>query len=84
MQKGSNVTCWVSQTTMKDFLRCKMLNFPRWFKMFRKEFQEAIKNTISKYKTIVFGADTLICTKCLNELRNQQVIDQIVYRKMLI
>ena len=52
--------------------------------MFRKEFQEAIKNTISKYKTIVFGADTLICTKCLNELRNQQVIDQIVYRKMLI
>ena len=52
--------------------------------MFRKEFQEAIKNTISKYKTIVFGADTLICTKCLNELRNQQVIDQIVYRKKLI
>lgn len=52
--------------------------------MFRKEFQKAIKNTISKYKTIVFGADTLICTKCLNELRNQQVIDQIVYRKKLI
>lgn len=52
--------------------------------MFRKEFQKAIENTISKYKTIVFGADTLICTKCLNELRNQQVIDQIVYRKKLI
>ena len=36
-----------------------------------------------KYKKINFGANTLICTECWNELRKQQVIDEIIYRKEL-
>lgn len=36
--------------------------------MFKEELQLAIKDTITKYKEIAFGADTPVCTECLNEV----------------
>ena len=44
----------------------------------------AIKDTISRYKEIIFGVDSPICKKCLDELEKQQVIDEKVYDKMRI
>ena len=46
--------------------------------------EKAIKDTITKYKEIIFGPDSPICIKCLNELRNQQVIDKKVHDKKLM
>ena len=41
----------------------------------KEELDEAIKDTITKYKEIIFGPDTPACMACLDELRRQQVID---------
>ena len=43
------------------------------------ELEEAIKDTIKRYKEIIFGSDTPACIACLDELRKQQAIDQHVY-----
>ena len=40
-----------------------------------KEHENAIKNTIVKYKDIIFDADTPIFIKCLGELKKQLVIN---------
>ena len=42
----------------------------------KEELEEAIKNTITGYKEIIFGPDTPTCMACLNELPKQQVINQ--------
>ena len=48
----------------------KKLNIPRRNCMkIKEELEEAIKDTITKYKEIIFGP-------CLNELRKKQVIDE--------
>ena len=41
----------------------------------KEELEEAIKETIRRYKEIIFGADSPICMVCLDERRKQQVID---------
>ena len=46
-----------------------------------EDFQDTIKDTIIKYKEIIFALDGPICIKCLDELRKQQVIDDNVYTK---
>ena len=33
-----------------------------------KELEEAIKDTITRYKEIIFGSDTPTCMVCLEEL----------------
>ena len=54
----------------------KELNIPRRNCVKTKqELEKAIKDTIIRYKEIVFGADSPICMKCLDELRKQQVIN---------
>ena len=50
----------------------------------KEELEEAIKDTITRYKDIVFGSDTPSCMACLEELRRQQVIDQHVYDQKLM
>ena len=35
----------------------------------KEELEEAIKDTITGYKEIIFGSDTLACMACLDELR---------------
>ena len=63
----------------------KQLNIPRPNCMkTNEELEEAIKGTITKYKEIIFGPDTPVCTTCLNEHRKQQVIDKKVYDQKLM
>ena len=52
--------------------------------MSTEDLQKAIKGTIIKYKEIIFGVDTPVCAECLNELRKQQVINEVLYRKKLL
>ena len=48
----------------------KKLNIPRQNCMkIREELEEAIKDTITGYKKIIFGSDTPTCMACLDELR---------------
>ena len=50
----------------------------------KEELEEAIKDTITGYKGIIFGSDTPACMAWLDELRKQQVIDQKIYDQKLI
>ena len=50
----------------------------------KEELQEAIKDTISRYKETIFGSDIPTCMVCLDELRKQQIIDQKVYDQNLM
>ena len=48
----------------------KKLNIPRRNSMKTKEeLEEAIKDTITRYKEIDFSSDAPACMACLNELR---------------
>ena len=63
----------------------KKLNIPRRNCVKTKEeLEEAIKDTITKYKEIIFGPDSLVCMACLNEPRKKQVIDGKVYNQKLM
>ena len=50
----------------------------------REELEKAIKDTITKYKDIFFGADSPACMACLDELWKQLVIDQKAYDQKLM
>ena len=50
----------------------------------KEELEEAIKDTITGYKEIIFGSDIPACMTCLDELRKQQVIDQKIYDQKLM
>ena len=63
----------------------KKLNIPSRNCMKKKEeLEEAIKDTITRYKEIIFGSDNLACMACLDELRKQQVIDQKICDQKLM
>ena len=63
----------------------KKLNIPRRNCMKTKEeLEKATRDTITKYKEIIFGADTPACMTCLNELRKKQVIDEKVQDQKLM
>ena len=49
----------------------------------KEELEEAIKDTIKRYKEIIFSLDTTAYMACLDELRNQQAIDHHVYDQRL-
>ena len=50
----------------------------------KEELEEAIRDTITKYKEIIFGPDSPVCMACLDELRKQQVIDKKVFDQKLM
>ena len=50
----------------------------------KEELEKAIKDTITRYKEIIFGPDTPLCMACLDELRKQQAVDQYVYDQKLM
>ena len=50
----------------------------------KEEFEEAIKDTITMYKEIIFGSDTPACLACLEELRKQHIIDQKIFDQKLM
>ena len=63
----------------------KKLNIPRRNCMKTKEeLEKATRDTIAKYKEIIFGADTPACMTCLNELRKKQIIDEKVQDQKLM
>ena len=50
----------------------------------KKELKKSIKDTIRKYKEIIFGADSPACMASLDELRKQQVMYKKVYDQKLM
>ena len=50
----------------------------------KEELEETSKDTITRYKDIIFGSDTPACIAGLHELRKQQVIDHQVYDQRLM
>ena len=50
----------------------------------KEELEEAIKETITKYKEIIFDLDTPTCTACLGELQKKQIIDQKIFNQRLM
>ena len=61
------------------------LNIPRRnYMKTKEELEEAIKDTIKRYKEIILGSDTLACMACLDELQKQQIIDQKIYDQKLM
>ena len=57
--------------------KAKELNIPRQNCMkSEEELEKAIKDTVIKYKEIIFGKDSPNCMECLDELRKQHVIYQ--------
>ena len=50
----------------------------------KEDLEQAIKDTITKYKEILFGPDTPVCMRCLDEHRKQQVIDKKVCNQKLM
>ena len=65
--------------------KTKELNKPRRNCMKTKqELEKAIKDTIIRFKEVIFGADSPICIKYLDELQKQQVIGEKVYDQRLM
>ena len=63
----------------------KKLNIPHRNSMETKEeLEEALKDTITRYKEIIFGSDTPACMACLDMLRKQQIIDQKIFDQKLM
>ena len=48
----------------------------------KEELEEAIKDTINRYKGIIFGSD--VCMACMDELWKQQIIDKKIYNQKLM
>lgn len=59
----------------------KELNIPRRNLMSRENLQKATKDIIIKCKEIIFGVDSPVSIECLNELRKQQEIYEIVHNQ---
>ena len=67
----------------KLFEEAKALNIPRRNLMKADQLKQAIKDTVERYKEIIFGSD-VICKDCLNELKNQTKIDEYSHSKKLL
>ena len=61
----------------------KALNIPRRNLMEKDQLKQAIKDTVERYKELVFGSD-VICKDCLNELKKQRKIDEYTHSKKLL
>ena len=63
----------------------KKLNIPRRNCMKTiEELEKPTRDTMTKYKVIIFGANNPACMVCLDELRKQQVINEKVYDQKLM
>ena len=61
----------------------KALNIPRRNLMKKDQLKQAIKDTVDRYKEIIFGSG-VICKDCLNELKKQRKIDEYTRSKKLL
>ena len=51
--------------------------------MKKDQLKQAIKDTVDRYKEIIFGSD-VIRKDCLNELKKQRKIDEYIRSKKLL
>ena len=51
--------------------------------MKKDKLKQAIKDTVDRYKEIIFGSD-VICKGCLNELKKQRKTDEYTHSKKLL
>ena len=61
----------------------KALNIPRRNLMTADQLKQVIKDTVERYKELIFGSD-VICKDCLNELKKQRKIDEYTHSKKLL
>ena len=61
----------------------KALNITRRNLMKKDQLKQAIKDTVDRYKEIIFGSD-VICKDCLNELKKQRKIGEYTRSKKLL
>ena len=61
----------------------KALNIPRRNLMKKDQLKQAIKDTVDRYKEVIFESD-VICKDCLNELKKQIKIDEYTHSKKLL
>ena len=61
----------------------KALNIPRRNLMKKDQLKQAIKDSVDRYKEIIFGSD-VICKDCLNELKKQRNINEYTRSKKLL
>ena len=61
----------------------KALNIPCQNLMKKGQLKQAIKDTVDRYKEIIFGSD-VICKDCLNELKKQRKIGEYTRSKKLL
>ena len=61
----------------------KSLNIPRRNLMKKDQLKQAIKDTVDRYKEIIFGSD-VIGKDCLTELKKQRKIDEYTRSKKLL
>ena len=50
----------------------------------KEVLEEAVKDTITTYKEIIFGSDTPACMACLDMLQKQQTIYQKIFDQKLM
>ena len=67
----------------KHVEEAKALIIPRRNLMKKDQLKQAIKDTVDRYKEIIFGSD-VICKDCLNELKKQRKIDEYTRSKKLL
>ena len=67
----------------KLLAEAKALNIPRGNSMKKDQLTQAIKDTVNRYKEIIFGSD-VICIRCLDELKKQRRIDKYTNSKKLL
>ena len=67
----------------KPVEEAKALNIPRRNLMKKDQLKQAIKDTVDRYKEIIFGSN-VICKDCLNELKKQKKIDEYTHSKKLL
>ena len=72
-------------STLLKFLQvAKELNIPCRNLTSTEDLKEAIKDTIMKYKEIIFDVDSSICIKLQDDFWKQQAIDKKVFDQKLI
>ena len=60
----------------------KALNIPRRNLMKADQLKKAFKDTVERYKELIFGYG-VICKDCLNELKRQRKLDEYTHSKKL-
>ena len=63
--------------------KAKALNIPCRNLMKADQLKQVIKDTVERYKELIFGSD-VICKDCFNELKKQRQIDEYTHSKKLL